>query len=136
MYYLIPLVILIFTAFKAVTISERCEDIKNEYITLSNKYEEDFSEINNIKSENEEVQKLNDSYNGFASQYDFADINNIKSTLNQLVSKYSIKDLSVEGKIMQFTIIADDGLKIDNFEIVKKTPYKDGFLYKMRSKND
>ena len=136
LYYLIPLVILIFTAFKAVTISERFEDIKNEYITLSNKYEEDFSEINNIKSENEEVQKLNDSYNGFASQYDFADINNIKSTLNQLVSKYSIKDLSVEGKIIQFTIIADDGLKIDNFEIVKKTPYKDGFLYKMRSKND
>lgn len=136
LYYLIPLVILIFTAFKAVTISERCEDIKNEYITLSNKYEEDFSEINNIKSENEEVQKLNDSYNGFVAQYDFADINNIKSTLNQLVSKYSIKDLSVEGKIIQFTIIADDGLKIDNFEIVKKTPYKDGFLYKMRSKND
>ena len=79
---------------------------------------------------------MNDSYNGFASQYDFADINNIKSTLNQLVSKYSIKDLSVEGKIIQFTIIADDGLKIDNFEIVKKTPYKDGFMYKMRSKND
>ena len=79
---------------------------------------------------------MNDSYNGFVAQYDFADINNIKSTLSHLVSKYSIKDLSVEGKIIQFTIIADDGLKIDNFEIVKKTPYKDGFLYKMRSKND
>lgn len=136
LYYLIPLAILIFTAVKAVNVSERCEDIKDEYIALSNKYEEDFSKINAIKSKNEEIQKLNDSYNGFASQYDFADVKNIKSTLNHLVSKYSIKDISVEGKVIQFTIVADDGIKIDNFDIVKKTPYKDAFLYKMRSKND
>ena len=128
--------ILIFTAFKAIKVEEKYNAVKNEYSTLSNEYEEVLSNYNSINEENEKIKKFNDSYNEVKEQYSFADADNIKSILNEISEKYYINDVSVDGEIIYITIIVDDGLKIDNFEVVRKTPYKDGFLYKMRSKND
>lgn len=136
LYYIIPFTILIFTAFKAIKVEERYNAVKNEYTTLSNAYEEVLSNYNSINEENEKIKKFNDSYNDVKEQYSFADADNIKSIFNEISEKYYINDVSVDGEIIYITIIADDGLKIDNFEVVRKTPYKDGFLYKMRSKND